>query len=78
MTGTRAALLAGCTSVVDVGGGPDPTPAVVEGERTSVESPASPEPVAPTDGDPRSQAQGEIASVVGALRDTRGGAAPVR
>ncbi|MBF4621111.1 LysM domain-containing protein [Clavibacter sp. VKM Ac-2542] len=59
-----AALLAGCTSVVD--GGPDPTPAVVEGERTPA-TPAAPDPVVPTDDGPRSQAQGEVSSVVGAL-----------
>jgi len=59
------ALLAGCTSVVD--GRPDPTPAVVEGESTPMASPAAPEPVVPTDGGPRSQAQGEVASVVGTL-----------
>ncbi|OUE20604.1 hypothetical protein BFL34_01422 [Clavibacter michiganensis] len=60
-----AALLAGCTSAVD--GGPDPTPAVIEGERTPATSPAAPDPVVPTDGGPRSQAQGEVSSVVGTL-----------
>jgi len=59
------ALLAGCTSVVD--GGPDPTPAVVEGERTPTASPAALAPVVPTDGGPRSQAQGEVSSVAGTL-----------
>ncbi|MBW8025977.1 LysM peptidoglycan-binding domain-containing protein [Clavibacter michiganensis] len=62
---TTAALLAGCASVVD--DGPDPTPAVVEGERTPATSPAAPGLVVPTDGGPRSQAQGEVSSVVGTL-----------
>ncbi|MWJ23699.1 hypothetical protein DOT97_00565 [Clavibacter michiganensis subsp. michiganensis] len=48
-------------------GGPDPSPAVVDGERTPATSPAAPDPVVPTDGGPRSQAQGEVSSVVGAL-----------
>ena len=60
-----AALLPGCTSVVD--GGPDPTPAAVEGERTPATSTTAPDPVVPTDGGPRSQAQGEVSSAVGTL-----------
>jgi hypothetical protein len=61
-----AVALAGCTSVVD---SPAPVPSASEGADASpaTATPADAEPIVPTDGGPRSQANGTIASTVGGL-----------
>ncbi len=61
-----AIALGGCTSTDDA-----PAPAATVSASAdafpATRTPEAPEPVVPTDGGPRSQAQGEIASVVGGL-----------